>query len=76
MTTDYKSLRTVKQIVDACPALTEQKIRWWIHNAEKLGLSTALVRVGGSLFIDRDAFNNWLNQNRESEIISQYVKDE
>ena len=36
-----------------------------LYNEDKLGLSPALVRIGGSLFIDSNTFNDWLDQNRD-----------
>ncbi len=62
---DYKNLRTVKQIVEnAYPIITEGKMRWWIFHADKNGLSKAIVRVGGRVYIDKDAFNAWLEGQR------------
>ena len=66
---DYKKLRTVKQIVEnAAPIITEGKMRWWIFNADKNGLGKALIRIDGRLYIDVDAFNNWLESHRDDPI--------
>ena len=59
---DYKNLRTVKQIVEnAHPVITDGKMRAWIFNAETNGFAQVIVRVGGRIYIDRDAFNLWLD---------------
>ncbi len=66
---DYKNLRTVKQIAQkAYPIITEGKLRWWIFHAEKNGLGKAIVRIGGRVYIDRDAFNEWLEHKRDEPI--------
>ena len=39
-------------------------MRWWIFHAEKNGLSKAIVRIGGRVYIDRDVFNEWLESKR------------
>ena len=63
---DYKNLRTVKQIVEkAFPIITEGKMRWWIFHADQNGLSCAIVRIDGCVYIDRDAFNRWLDAQRD-----------
>lgn len=62
--TDFRNLRTVQQIADECPAITVGQLRWWIFNAESNGLSAALVRVGGRVYIDTEAFNAWLSSPR------------
>ncbi len=43
-------------------------MRWWIFHAEKNGFAQVIVRVGGRLYIDRDAFNNWLEMHRDEPI--------
>tara|TARA_R110000868_G_scaffold138329_1_gene352311 strand:- start:33045 stop:33293 length:249 start_codon:yes stop_codon:yes gene_type:complete len=66
---DYKNLRTVKQIVEnAQPIITEGKMRWWIFHSETNGFAQVIVRLGGRLYIDRDAFNNWLETHRDEPI--------
>jgi hypothetical protein len=37
---------------------------WLIFNAEEIGLSPAIVRVGRRVYIDVDAFNVWLKERR------------
>lgn len=61
---DYRNLRTVKQIADECPAVTIGQLRWWIFNAESNGMAVALVRIGGRVYIDVDAFNSWMEDAR------------
>lgn len=58
---DFKNLRTIKQLAaEAAPIFTEGKLRWWVYNADKNGLKVAIVRVGGRIYLDREAFNLWL----------------
>ncbi len=63
---DFKNLRTIRQLAAEAQAqdggsfLTEAKLRWWVHNADKNGLKVAMIRVGGRIFFDREAFNGWL----------------
>jgi len=58
---DFKNLRTIKQLAaEAAPIFTEGKLRWWVYNADKNGLIVAIVRVGGRIYLDKEAFNSWL----------------
>lgn len=61
---NYMDLRTVKQIADEAPGITESKLRWWIFHAETSGIAPALVRIGGRVYIDRAEFNRWLEGQR------------
>lgn len=61
---DMTNILTVSQLSEANPAFTEPMIRWWIFNAEKNGFNACLVRVGGRVFVDRAAFERWLDQHR------------
>tara|TARA_Y100000296_G_scaffold13808_1_gene16111 strand:- start:2249 stop:2491 length:243 start_codon:yes stop_codon:yes gene_type:complete len=74
---DYKNLRTVKQIVEnAYPIITEGKMRWWIFHADTNGLAKAIVRIGGRVYLDRDVFNQWLEDQRDEPIPPMDVKPE
>lgn len=73
---DYKNLRTVKQIVEnAYPVITDGKMRHWIFHAETNGFAKVIVRVGGRIYIDRDAFNDWLNNQRDEPYSADDFKD-
>ena len=61
---DFRELRTVKQLADEAPFLTQGKLRWWIFHAEKNGLKCAMIKVDGRVYIDRNAFNKWLDSKR------------
>jgi len=61
---DYKDLRTVKQLADEAPFVTESKIRWWIFHAESNGFDAAMIKIGGRVYIDKAAFNKWLEGHR------------
>jgi len=58
------SLRSVAQLADELPAFDKSAIRRLIFNAEENGLAPAIVRVGRRVFIDIEAFNQWLDQRR------------
>lgn len=53
-------LRTVRQLADECPALTERTLRYWLSRADELGLEQAVIRVGRKVMIDADRFASWL----------------
>tara|TARA_B100000965_G_scaffold215949_2_gene180630 strand:- start:35550 stop:35762 length:213 start_codon:yes stop_codon:yes gene_type:complete len=61
---DYKELRTVKQLAAEATFVTEAKLRWWIFHADTNGLKTALIKIGGRVYIDRFEFNRWLESRR------------
>lgn len=61
---DYTEVRTVKQMAQEAPFLTEGKLRWWIFYADTYGLSPAIIKIGGRVYIDRTAFNSWLESRR------------
>ena len=54
------NLMTVRQFSAAHPAFTEGSVRWLLFNRETNGLSVALVRKGRRIWIDVDAFFEWL----------------
>lgn len=64
MKASYEDLRTVKQLVSETPFLTEQKLRWYIFNAETNGLLFAIVKISNRVYIDRVAFANWVESHR------------
>jgi hypothetical protein len=55
-----RNLMTVRQFCAAHPAFTEGSVRWLLFNRESNGLSVALVKKGRRLWIDVDAFFDWL----------------
>lgn len=44
--------------------MTESKIRWWIFHAESNGFDAAMIKIGGRVYIDKAAFNKWLESHR------------
>ena len=64
MKASYEDLRTVKQLVSETPFLTEQKLRWYIFNAETNELLFAIVKISNRVYIDRVAFANWVESHR------------
>lgn len=61
---DYRDLATVKQVAADSPVITEHTLRWWIFHAETNGLKSALLKIGGRVYIDRAEFNKWLESQR------------
>lgn len=57
------NLMTVRQFCEANPAFTEGSIRWLLFNRETNGLAVALVKKGRRLWIDADAFFDWLEES-------------
>lgn len=55
-----RNLMTVRQFCAAHPAFTEGSVRWLLFNRDTNGLSVALVKKGRRLWIDVDAFFDWL----------------
>lgn len=64
MKASYEDLRTVKQLVNEAPFLTEQKLRWYIFNAKTNGLHIAIVKISNRVYIDRVAFADWVERHR------------
>lgn len=62
---DHKNLRSVQQLAASSPALSVGQLRWWIFHAEQNGIGVALVRIGGRVYIDVEAFNHWLESGRQ-----------
>ena len=59
-----ESLRTVAQLAEALPAFDEAAIRRLIFNAEEIGLSHAIIRIGRRVYIDIVDFDKWLDERR------------
>lgn len=61
---DFRELRTVKQLAEEAPFLTEGKLRWWIFNADTNGFGKVMIKVDGRVYIDMARFNKWLEDQR------------
>ena len=55
---------TVNQLVEEYEAFPEATVRWWIFNADRNGFRQCLLRIGGRVYIDRQAFKDWLFAQR------------
>jgi hypothetical protein len=64
---NFENLRTIAQIGEGNPALSENTVRWWIFNAQSNGLDAALVRLGRRVYIDVERFNAWIEAQRCSD---------
>jgi hypothetical protein len=59
--------KTVRQLQQRHPALTNGGIRSWIFNEDSNGLAScgAVLRIGRKVLIDEDKFFEWVHaQNR------------
>lgn len=61
---DMTNVLTVKQLAELNPAFPESTIRWWIFNAVTNGFSECLIRMKRRVYIDRRAFERWLERHR------------
>jgi hypothetical protein len=62
-----QQLRTVRQLAQELKptgAFSEASLRWLIFNSASNGFERALVRMGRRVFIHRDRFGEWLEQQR------------
>jgi hypothetical protein len=58
-----RSLMTVRQFCAGHPAFTEGSVRWLLFNRDTNGLAVALVKKGRRIWIDADAFFEWLERS-------------
>jgi hypothetical protein len=59
----YSDMVTVAQAARKCPILSEAAIRSLIRRADKNGLSGAVRRIGGRIYLIESAFHSWLNHS-------------
>jgi len=62
---DMQNILTVAQLAEENPAFPESSIRWWIFNADRNGFDRCIIRIGQRVYIDRKAFEDWLEAHRE-----------
>lgn len=68
MPLNLAKLRTIRQFADENPAFTHDYLHYLIAHREQNGIEACLVRVNAKIFIDTEAFAEWLqNQPREHE---------
>lgn len=58
------TLKTPKQIVAACPALTKNSLKKMMFRSRTNGLEAHLVRLGRRVLIDERGFGEWLRGKR------------
>jgi hypothetical protein len=61
---DLRNLKTPRQIVESCPALTMGGLRMLLFHSQTNGLEACVVRLGRKLVIDEAAFVEWLERRR------------
>ncbi len=57
-------LKTAKQIVASCPALTKDSLKKMMFHSTTNGLETHLLRRGRRVLIDEQGFLEWLRGQR------------
>jgi hypothetical protein len=57
-------LKTAKQIVTACPALTKDSLKKMMFHSKTNGLEAHLLRLGRRVLIDEQGFLAWLRGRR------------
>lgn len=58
------NIMKIRDIVRRHEGFSEASLRWYIKNADKNGLGTALRRIGRSIFIDEDLFLAWIESKQ------------
>ncbi|MCV6576746.1 MAG: helix-turn-helix domain-containing protein [Cohaesibacter sp.] len=61
---EMNNMMTVAQIAELNPAFSEAILRWWIFNADINGFAACIIKIGGRVYIDRKAFEHWLEGQR------------
>ena len=59
-------LMTLKQTTVEHPAFTMAGLRWQLHRRNTNGLKNATIKIGRRVYIDSDAFCDWLKSNKEN----------
>lgn len=57
-----RNLKSPTELAKEGP-LTIDQLRWLIFQAKQNGLESAIARIGRRVFIDVDAFDEWLVSN-------------
>ena len=61
-----ENLMEPHEVVEQFPQLfSDKQLNWLLRNRARNGLSMAVVKVGRQIFIDKAAFEAWLETNRE-----------
>ena len=64
-----ENLMEPHEVVEQYPTLfTKKQLSWMIRNRRRSGLDSAVVKVHRKLFIDKVAFEAWLESHREGNI--------
>ncbi len=64
MPLDLTKLRTVRQFVEEYPAFSANYWRYLISQRTQNGIESCLIRVGARIFIDTEAFTEWVQGQR------------
>lgn len=68
MSANYEDLRTVKQLVNETPWLTEGMLRWHLFHRAANGLDRAVIKLPKTILIDRAEFARWVEGHRVAPI--------
>lgn len=59
-------LVTLQQLTEQYPAFPEGSLRWLLFHRDDNGLSKAIVKIGRRVLIDKEEFEKWLENQRET----------
>ena len=65
-TTKPRNLMTVKQFCESYRAFTTGGIRWMLFHRQTNGLSAAVIKRSNRIYIDVDAFFDWLDKENSN----------
>ncbi|MEQ9640394.1 MAG: hypothetical protein RIM84_10270 [Alphaproteobacteria bacterium] len=61
---DFRNLRSIRQIADQCPALSDATVQRWMFHRHRNGLVRAVVEIDANTYVDISAFNEWLYEGK------------
>lgn len=61
---DFRNLRSVRQIAEEAPAISEATLERWMFHRHRNGLARAVVEIDANTYIDLPAFNAWLYEGK------------
>ena len=62
MPLNLAKLRSIRQFADENPAFTNDYLHYLISRRAHNGIEACLIRVGAKIFIDTEAFAEWLQE--------------
>lgn len=73
----HRRLRTIPQVVELCPGVSEYALREWVRRAKSNGLAAAICRPSGNrIYIDLVRFDAWLEGKFGRAGEGEFIEDE